>query len=63
MWVSKSWYYDVLDQLHRSEKKLARLEQENHDLRALCGLYEACITKGVEIDFPNSDTDSNIKLF
>ena len=31
-----------------------KLREENKKLRKLMGLYEACITKGVDIDFPNS---------
>ena len=40
--------------LSDQNKEIVRLQEENKQLRHLLGLYEACINKGIKIDFPNS---------
>lgn len=37
------------------DKEIIRLKEELKQAQHLIGLYEACISKGVKIDFPNSD--------
>ena len=37
------------------DKEIIRLKEELRQSHYLIGLYEACISKGVKIDFPNSD--------
>ena len=49
--INKEFYEENI-KLREENKKL---REENKKLRKLLGLYEACITKGVDIDFPNSD--------
>lgn len=41
--------------LMEQNKKIVRLEEELKQAKHLIGLYEACINKGVKIDFPNSE--------
>lgn len=43
--------------LSEQNKVIVRLQEENKQLRHLLGLYEACINKGIKIDFPNSTGD------
>ena len=43
--------------LTEQNKVIVRLQEENKQLRHLLGLYEACINKGIKIDFPNSTGD------
>ena len=65
MMVSKAQLKSVIDKLRKiiddDTKKLeeqnriiVRLQEEVKQLNHLVGLYEACIQKGVKIDFPNS---------
>lgn len=60
MFISKERYEKMVklinDQsalLERQNKTLYRLNEEVKQLSKLNGLYEACITKGVKIDFPD----------
>ena len=51
--------YEVLlntyrDIIRKNNEIITKQDKEIKKLRKLLGLYEACITKGVEIDFPNS---------
>lgn len=39
--------------LSDQNKEIVRLQEENRQLRHLLGLYEACINKGIKIDFPD----------
>ena len=41
--------------LMEQNKKIVGLEEELKQAKHLIGLYEACINKGVKIDFPNSE--------
>ena len=43
------------DIIRRDNEIITRQDQEIKKLKKLLGLYEACINKGVDIDFPNSD--------
>lgn len=40
--------------LSQQNKVIVGLQEENRQLRKLLDLYEACINKGIKIDFPNS---------
>ena len=40
--------------LSEQNKVIVGLQEENRQLRKLLDLYEACINKGIKIDFPNS---------
>ena len=40
--------------ISQQNKVIVGLKEENKQLRKLLNLYEACINKGVKIDFPNS---------
>ena len=42
------------DIIRRNNEIITRQDKEIKKLKKLLGLYEACITKGVDIDFPNS---------
>ena len=44
-------YQDII---RRDNEIITRQDKEIKKLKKLLGLYEACITKGVDIDFPNS---------
>lgn len=39
--------------LTEQNKEIIRLQEENKQLKHLLGLYEACINKGVKVDFPD----------
>ena len=39
--------------LSDQNKEIVRLQEENRQLRKLLDLYEACIKKGIKIDFPD----------
>ena len=43
------------DIIRRDNEIITRQDKEIKKLKKLLELYEACITKGVDIDFPNSD--------
>lgn len=43
----------------RQSRTISRLTEENNQREKLIGLYEACIQKGVKIDFPNSEKGGN----
>ena len=43
------------DIIRRDNEIITRQDKEIKKLKKLLGLYEACINKGVDIDFPNSD--------
>lgn len=43
------------DIIRRDNEIITRQDKEIKRLKKLLGLYEACVTKGVDIDFPNSD--------
>ena len=43
------------DIIRRDNEIITKQDKEIKKLRKLLGLYEACINKGVDIDFPNSD--------
>lgn len=43
------------DIIRRNNEIITKQDKEIKRLRKLLGLYEACVTKGVDIDFPNSD--------
>lgn len=45
-------YQDII---RRDNEIITRQDKEIKKLKKLLGLYEACINKGVDIDFPNSD--------
>lgn len=40
--------------IRRDNEIITKQDKEIKKLRKLLGLYEACINKGVDIDFPNS---------
>ena len=42
------------DIIRRDNEIITKQDKEIKKLRKLLGLYEACITKGVDIDFPNT---------
>lgn len=42
------------DIIRRNNEIITKQDKEIKKLKKLLGLYEACITKGVDIDFPNS---------
>lgn len=43
------------DDIIKSQQTIInRLKEEVHQSNKLIGLYEACINKGVQVDFPNS---------
>ena len=42
------------DIIKRDNAIITKQDKEIKKLRKLLGLYEACINKGVDIDFPNS---------
>ena len=51
-------YKTCIDQnstIVNKDKEIIRLKEELKQAQHLIGLYEACISKGVKIDFPNSD--------
>lgn len=48
--------------LTKQNKEIVRLQEENKQLRHLLGLYEACINKGIKIDFPNSTGDGKEEI-
>ena len=37
----------------RLNKRIVELQEENRQQAKLIGLYEACINKGIQVDFPN----------
>ena len=39
--------------LSQQNKVIVGLQEENRQLRKLLDLYEACINKGIKIDFPD----------
>lgn len=39
--------------LTEQNKVIVKLQEENRQLRKLLDLYEACINKGIKIDFPD----------
>lgn len=39
--------------MNQQNKVIVGLQEENRQLRKLLDLYEACINKGVKIDFPD----------
>lgn len=43
------------DIIRKNNEIITKQDKEIKKLKKLLGLYEACITKGVNIDFPNSD--------
>ena len=43
------------DIIRRDNEIITKQDKEIKKLKKLLELYEACITKGVDIDFPNSD--------
>ena len=56
----KSKKYEALietyrDIIRKSNETITKQDKEIKRLKKLLGLYEACVTKGVNIDFPNSD--------
>ena len=56
----KSKKYEALidtyrDIIRKSNETITKQDKEIKRLKKLLGLYEACVTKGVDIDFPNSD--------
>ena len=42
------------DIIEAQNKVITRLKEEVSQCNKLIGLYEACINKGVQVDFPNS---------
>lgn len=57
--IGSSKKYEALlntyrDIIRKNNDIITKQDKEIKKLRKLLGLYEACITKGVEIDFPNS---------
>ena len=52
-------YRDIIKEDNRllmeQNKKIVGLEEELKQAKHLIGLYEACINKGVKIEFPNSE--------
>ena len=42
------------DIIRKNNEIITKQDKEIKKLKKLLGLYEACINKGVEIDFPNS---------
>ena len=56
----KSKKYEALietyrDIIRKGNETITKQDKEITRLKKLLGLYEACVTKGVDIDFPNSD--------
>lgn len=43
------------DIIRKNNEIITKQDKEIRRLKKLLGLYEACVTKGVDIDFPNSD--------
>ena len=43
------------DIIRKNNEIITKQDKEIKRLKKLLGLYEACVTKGVDIDFPNSD--------
>ena len=43
------------DIIRRNNEIITKQDKEIKRLKKILGLYEACVTKGVDIDFPNSD--------
>lgn len=50
----KSIIDDDMRRLKEQNREIVRLSEELRQAKHLIGLYEACIQKGVKIDFPNS---------
>ena len=42
------------DIIRKNHEVITKQDKEIKRLKKLLGLYEACVTKGVDIDFPNS---------
>lgn len=62
MWISKKKYERLRQMINSADKALLRqnslickLNEENKHLTHLLGLYEACLSKGVKVDFPGTD--------
>lgn len=62
MWISKKKYERMQqaikaadNTLLKQNKIICRLNDENKHLAHLLGLYEACLRKGVKVDFPGTD--------
>ena len=43
------------DIIRKNNEIITKQDKEIKRLKKLLGLYEACVTKGVNLDFPNSD--------
>ena len=43
------------DIIRKNNEIITKQDKEIRRLKKLLGLYEACVTRGVDIDFPNSD--------
>ncbi len=47
------------DIIRKNNEIITKQDKEIKRLKKLLGLYEACVTKGIDIDFPNSDHQAN----
>lgn len=57
--IGSSKKYEALlntyrDIIRKNNDIITKQDKEIKKLKKLLGIYEACITKGVDIDFPNS---------
>ena len=50
----KQSYDELYQTALEQNREIVRLKEEVRQAKHLLSLYEACITKGVKIDFPNS---------
>lgn len=61
MIISQKKYNDMLKLIEdssnlilRQNKMIHQMQEEIKQQEKLIGLYEACINKGIQVDFPNS---------
>ena len=57
--VLKASYDELYETALKQNHEIVRLQEELRQAKHLISLYEACITKGVKIDFPNSEKGGN----
>lgn len=68
MFITKKKYQEMLnaiahadDLLIKQNRMIVKLNEENRHLSKLVGLYEACLNKGVKVDFPGTDRKGDNK--
>lgn len=68
MFISKKKFQKMLLAMKASDELLlkqnnmiVKLNEENRHLTKLVGLYEACLNKGVKVDFPGTDRKGDNK--